>query len=241
MSRKATNNYDDNTINARNVFARYSHRKRLNRILGIVKGEIHRGKILDYACGSGALVSFLSRIVPDSVIGYEPFMKHRYEADLPIYDDIEKIKSFAPYSVICINALLEHLHNSEIERILNVCKTMLSEKGYVFINVPVEIGPVVFFKETNRVIFQKKPKAYGFMEFIKTAFFGVAGKRVNPDLDFMCHKGFDFRQLVRFIQSIGWDVKILGYGPLPLGWWYGNSDVYIRLHKSKVFIDKKVK
>lgn len=62
-----------------------------------------------------------------------------------------------------------------------------------------------------------------FLEFIGAAFFGIPGYRENPD--------FDFRHLVRFCKSRGWKVKVLGYGPLPIPTWYGNSQVFLSLTK----------
>jgi hypothetical protein len=30
------------------------------------------------------------------------------------------------------------------------------------------------------------------------------------------HKGFDFREAIKIIESKGWTIKILGYGPIAL-------------------------
>ena len=220
-----TNIYDDHTINARNLFARYSHRNRINKIFKVVETYSQHGKVLDYACGTGVLVARN----PESIIGYEPFMRDRCASGLPIYDSLNDIRTFAPFSLICINNLFEHLQFSEIENILTICRDIISENGCILVNVPIEIGPVIILKETNRTFFHKEPGGYTFFEFIKTAFLGIVAKRQKPDAVFMSHKGFDFRHLISFAEQKGWKVKILSYGPLPTGCWYGNSDVYLKL------------
>ena len=223
-----TNNkniYDENTINAQNFFARFSHRNRINKIFKIVKKYSHHGKVLDYACGTGVLVAR----APESIIGYEPFMLERCQTGLPIYNSLDNIRTFAPFSLICINNLFEHLHFSEIENILTICRNIISDNGCIIVNVPIEVGPVIILKEINRSFFHKEPGGYTFLEFIKAAFLGIVGKRINPNVVFMSHKGFDFRHLISFVRTKGWEVKVLSYGPLPTGCWYGNSDVYLKL------------
>jgi hypothetical protein len=47
--------------------------------------------------------------------------------------------------------------------------------------------------------------------------FGIAGWHENPDCVHLWeHKGFDFRELIRFIRSKGLEIKVLDYGPLPV-------------------------
>jgi hypothetical protein len=45
------------------------------------------------------------------------------------------------------------------------------------------------------------------------------------------HKGFDFRKAIRFLEGEFGPVTIASYGPLPIGSWYGNSQVYFWLTK----------
>ena len=81
------NTYDDGTINSSNIFARFSHRKRIDKILRQVSERLDFGKVLDFGCGSGVLVSKLNEMKADCAIGYEPFMTIRHKEDLPIYVD----------------------------------------------------------------------------------------------------------------------------------------------------------
>jgi hypothetical protein len=71
-----------------------------------------------------------------------------------------------------------------------------------------------------------------FFEFIGTSVLGIRVWRENPDQIFMGHRGFDFRELIKFIKSKGWRVKILDYVPLPVKCWYGNSQVFFMAEKN---------
>jgi SAM-dependent methyltransferase len=194
--------------------------------------QIKTGKILDYGCGSGFFVSEINKIQPNCAIGYEPFMEERCGENLPVYSNYPDILQYAPYKVITILEVLEHLQWSEIASILNRCNDeLLSSDGIIIISVPITIGPALLLKELN--LFRITGKwHYNILEFIGALFFGNAGYRDNPDLAFMSdHKGFDFRELIRFIRSKDWQVKILGYTPLPINWWYGNSQIFFSVRK----------
>jgi len=228
---KINHAYDNETINSTNFFARYAHRKRIGKCLKLVGPRLELGKILDYGCGSGVFVSKLNKIKSDFIYGYEPFMTERYENDLPIYEKFDDIIKFGPYKTITIFEVLEHLQWTELAKILLQCDEILSPGGIIIISVPIEIGPAILLKEINRFRITKK-WGYNFFEFIGSFIFGVRGWRNNPDYDYMEHKGFDFRELIRFIESKGWMVKIAGYGPLPIKYWYGNSQVYMMVKRN---------
>lgn len=160
--------------------------------------------------------------------GYEPFNEERCAENLPIFSDYNELIKLAPFATITVFEVLEHLQWKEISIILSRFKDILAENGKVYISVPIEIGPAIILKEINRKrsggSFQ-----YNLFEFIGAAFLGIPGYREDPDYDFMSHKGFDFRQLIHFCRARGWKVKILGYGPMPMPTWYGNSQVFLSL------------
>jgi 2-polyprenyl-3-methyl-5-hydroxy-6-metoxy-1,4-benzoquinol methylase len=203
VNEKVKNVYDDNTINSTNFFVRYTHRNRLKKCLKLVGPRLELGKILDYGCGSGIFISKLNKMKHGFAYGYEPFMVDKYENNLPIYKKLDEILIFAPYKTITIFEVMEHLQWVELTKILERCSEMLSHDGVVIISVLIEIGPTILLKEINRFRISKKWK-YGFFEFIGALIFGIHGRRENPDKDFMEHKGFDFRELIRFIKSKGW-------------------------------------
>ena len=226
--------YDDHTINSSCIIARFSHRNRINKCLKLVLNhyrvneQAKKINILDYGCGTGIFISRLNKLIPDVAIGYEPIMNQKHEAMLPIYNNLDIISNFAPFNIITIFEVLEHLQWVEINNILSRCRELLTSNGVILISVPIEIGPVVIFKEFNRYRRTKKWN-YGFVELIKTFFLGTKGLRENPESSFMSHKGFDFRELILFLKEKNWIIEKIDYGPIPIKSWYGNSQVYLSM------------
>jgi len=223
--------YDERTINSTNVIAKYSHRIRMNNSLRYVVSRLEFGNVLDFGCGSGFLVSKLNQIKTGCAIGYEPFMTDRFSENLPIYADYTNIIENAPYATITIFEVLEHVQWTEMPDIFAKFKELLTPDGVVIVSVPIEIGPAVLLKEWNRVrnFGWKQRHRYKILELIGTVAFGIAGYREDPDAPFLDHKGFDFRELIRFVKSKGWSVKILRYSPLPIKCWFGNSQVFFEM------------
>jgi 2-polyprenyl-3-methyl-5-hydroxy-6-metoxy-1,4-benzoquinol methylase len=153
-------------------------------------------------------------------------MRERCEDGLPVYSEYNDVLKNAPYQTVTVFEVMEHLQWTELANILIRCNELLAPGGAVVISVPIEIGPVILFKELNRYRVTKEWQ-YTVFEFIGAFLLGIAGRRENPDYAVMRHKGFDFRDLIRFIKSKGWKTKVLCYGPLPVKIWYGNSQVFI--------------
>jgi hypothetical protein len=74
------------------------------------------------------------------------------------------------------------------------------------------------------MLHRRKPE-HGLFELLGAGLFGIPARRA-ADIK-SSHKGFDFRQAIRDVRAQGWDVSILGYGPLPIRTWYGNSQFYL--------------
>ena len=244
-----SNWYDDNTINSRNCFARYAHRSRHRKYIELVEVRLKsaqaisecrcpaahtHGKVLDYGCGTGVFVAKLGEIYPN-VYGYEPFMTERHEMDLPIFADYGEVLRLAPYRIITVFEVMEHLQQADLDIILKRCDELLIPGGEMIISVPIEMGPAVLLKALKRSQVDQFGK-YGFLELVKIAGLAIPGQRSLPnDAGIIeSHKGFDFRWLVDYMRSAGWDVGIADYGPLPIKCWYGNSQVYMVAKKPSI-------
>jgi len=224
--------YETLTIHSPNFFARTAHRARMKKSLEFVKSRLSLGKVLDYGCGTGVLVSKLNELKPGCTIGYEPIYEERYIDGLPIYSELSEISDHAPYHTITVFEVMEHLQYSEIERMFLIFDEILAPNGSVIVSVPIEIGPVILFKQLNRFIRISKKWEYGFFEFLGALLFGIAGRRESSGEPFiLSHKGFDFRELKKFIESKGWQVEVLCYSPFPIRCWYGNSQVFFTLKR----------
>lgn len=200
--------YARQTIDSPNPIARFSHRNRLKRSVQIAR-KLTTGRILDYGCGAGHFIQQVGGI------GYEPYMTERI-GNLPIYNKFEDIKG--SFDLVTLFETIEHLDDQELDEFLGRCKTILSPDGKILFSAPIEIGPALLLKQLKR-----RGKDYRFVELIKAVFFGVPGERAKNIKT--SHKGFDFRLAINTLKTKGWDVNIIGYGPLPISW-YGNSQVY---------------
>jgi hypothetical protein len=225
--------YEAHTIHSKNIFARYAHKNRIKRCIEYVMPFIDMGKVLDYGCGTGLFVSICNQIKSNSALGYEPFMQERYEIGAPVYSNWDDIIKHAPYKTITCFEVIEHLSHQKIENFLSRCNELLSGWGEgttLIFSAPIEIGPVLFLKEIHRILGERKIE-YGLFEFVKAAIFAMPGKRIpntgaNNYDGYGSHKGFDFRETIRILEQKGYKITVLGYGPLPIKTWYGNSQVF---------------
>jgi SAM-dependent methyltransferase len=224
--------YARQTLDSPNPFARYAHRSRLRKSVALTLAKMvpGAGKILDYGCGSGTLVFALRNLDYDAV-GYEPFMEERVAPGLPIYRSTEEVVALGPYSVITLFETIEHLHDWEIDAFLEFSQRTLCGGGGILISAPVEIGPALLLKELSRNVHPNLrwplPHRFGHPlgELLKAALLGVAAVRAENIK--ISHKGFDFRRAIKRLREKGWLVRALAYGPLPIGTWYGNSQVFL--------------
>ena len=216
--------YDDNTINSVNPLARFAHRTRVKKSIRYAKAMIENGKILDYGCGSGVFIQNINEIKQNIAYGYEPFMDERKGDGLPIYKDFDSLKQYKPYSTITLFETIEHLSDEELQTFLSRSDEILSKNGTILISGPIEIGPVLFLKEFNRVVINKSNSRYHIGEFFKAALCAIPGRRAENIKT--SHRGFDFRKALKRIEDLGWEVTIAGYSPIKILSWYGNSQFF---------------
>jgi SAM-dependent methyltransferase len=222
--------YDEQTINSLNPLARFAHRHRVKKSIELTLPLLENGTVLDYGCGSGVFVGALQALRPGCAVGYEPFMKERSQGNLPVYSKLEDVEKLGPYKLITLFETIEHLSKEEIDNFLGVCERLLPTAGGILISGPIEIGPALFLKELNRYISSFKLSDMSLMEILKAGLLGIPARRASNIK--ISHKGFDFRSAISYLNSRGWSTKILLYGPLPIGTWYGNSQVYLWANKS---------
>jgi hypothetical protein len=224
--------YDSQTINARNPFARYSHRKRIKQSLALALPLIGDGRLLDYGCGPGVFLSKVLAHRPDSAVGYEPFMAERTQNHLPIYSTLPEIEQRGPYELITLFETIEHLSAEELSNFLNLARRNLSTSGRILISAPIEIGPALLLKDLNRFALRFHPSEHRPWELVTAGLFGIPARRAE-DIK-KSHRGFDFRRAIAQLRSSGWETQVLKYGPLPVPTWYGNSQVYMAASRSRL-------
>jgi SAM-dependent methyltransferase len=205
---------------------RYAHRDRVRRSLTFALARLGDGRLLDYGCGSGAFISkILTRRSDVAAVGYEPFMTERAEGRLPIYRTLPEIERYGPYQLITLFETIEHLSADEHGRFLEFAGRNLTATGSLLISAPIEIGPALIVKDLRRCAWRLRSSEHHMFELFKAAVFGIPARRAADIKN--SHRGFDFRKALAQLRMAGWEPKVLGYGPLPIPTWYGNSQVYI--------------
>jgi hypothetical protein len=214
--------YERNTVDASNVVARFAHRRRVAYSARLALQLVGTGPMLDYGCGTGSLVEFVNQARPQLAVGYEPFMATNRPG---VYRDFGEIAARAPYSLITLCEVVEHLDDRELDELSERAERVLRQDGKMLISVPIEIGPALLAKEFNRAFLKGKASEYALGEFLRAAVAGIPGRRTGDIKG--SHKGFDFRRAMAGLRQRGWHVGIVSYGPLPLPTWYGNSQAYM--------------
>lgn len=99
-------------------------------------------KILDAACGTGGLLSFLREQGYASLAGFD-YSRHAIEFSQErgldvVFGDLKNVKDFRPqesYDVIICNDALYFLTDGEIEKTLSVFRERLTPNGLLLINI----------------------------------------------------------------------------------------------------------
>lgn len=224
--------YNKQTLDTPNPIARYAHRNRLSRSISIINSQANIHKVLDYGCGSGAFIKTIHETNGIEAFGYEPFMKERINAEIPIFTDFPTAEDAGPFDIITIFETIEHLSDLELHKFLTRSDKLLTEKGKILASVPIEIGPALLMKEINRCILHKRLPKISLFELFRASFLGIATRRAKNIKN--SHEGFDFRLAIHFIENQFGPVTIESYGPLPIGTWYGNSQVYFWISRHPI-------
>tara|TARA_B100000927_G_C16351171_1_gene423329 strand:+ start:35 stop:715 length:681 start_codon:yes stop_codon:yes gene_type:complete len=216
--------YDKQTVNAKNFFARYAHRSRLRISENIIQNLFSNGKItvLDYGCGDGYFLNNLSeKYSGHNLIGYDPYstLIHKSFKLCKNLDEINK-KSL---DIVCCFETLEHLDDKEYNFLVNSVKDKLKAGGKFIVSVPVIGGLTLILKEINRAMIFKRKSDYSLREIILASFFNKSPKRADNIKT--SHKGFNF-QILENKLKIKFNIRSKILSPFKYMPWYLNSTVF---------------
>jgi 2-polyprenyl-3-methyl-5-hydroxy-6-metoxy-1,4-benzoquinol methylase len=121
--------YERATVQSSNPLVRIAHRSRIKKCVELAAPRLEIGKVLDYGCGTGLLVSILNKIKPGCAVGYEPFRTERFEKDTSVFSQYADIERRAPYSTITLFEVIEHLNNESIKEFLDRSEKLFNGGG----------------------------------------------------------------------------------------------------------------
>ncbi|MCK9188440.1 class I SAM-dependent methyltransferase [Acidithiobacillus sp.] len=221
-------NYSKQTLKTPNPIARFAHTKRYQLSTGrVLKYLGDKQTLLDYGCGKGDFLNEIFELRNDAkLLGYDPESGH-FSERYNIITDTDKIPDNS-VDVFCSFETLEHLYQTERNRLYAEAMRVLKTSGTIIISIPIIGGPTLLLKEVNRILLFKRRSDYTPKELLAASFFGIPA--VRPDDLRVTHKGFNFRTIEKELSS-NFSIKNRFYSPFTALPWYLNSQVFYVLEK----------
>lgn len=181
------------------LFSPFLEKERISRIVQEISGK----KILDYGCGSGKILEYLTDV---KYVGVDKNIEvineakkiHKNKNDVIFYSLAEFHNNLEHFDTIILSAVIEHFEDPIFE--LNNLKRMLKSGGKIIITTPTPLGNMIlktgsffhlFSKEAideHNVIFSKK-------DFLKMS------EKINMRIEKYIGFEFGLNQLVVIIEK----------------------------------------
>lgn len=239
---RAPDSYAEDTYSHRNFAIRYPHRKRVERVLGVIE-ELGPTTVLDYGAGDGHLFKALKEQLahsPERLVAYEPVPEFARPFEEQVKagqfgDGVEVVEEFEAlrgqhFDLITCMGVLEHMPLLERSKFYGLCDEALGDRGRCLIDVPVEVGPALAIKHLGRTVIKGRPAEQTRRQLIRGTFGGIRYDPLRFDPDdpstwISSHSGFDYR-LFRTELEHRFDLLeqiTTPFGALPP--WLGNQEV----------------
>ncbi len=216
--------YDKQTVNAKNFFARYAHRSRLRYSENIIKSLFTNKTIslLDFGCGDGLFLKNLSKKFSNfDLIGYDPYSTIVHDS-FKLCKNLDEISNNS-LDIVCCFETLEHLDDKELDFLINTIHNKLKIGGKFIISVPIIGGLMLILKEINRAMMFKRKSDYTLKELFNATFFNKSPERADNIKT--SHKGFNFQMLESNLKK-KFKIKSKIFSPFKYIPWYLNSNVF---------------
>jgi 2-polyprenyl-3-methyl-5-hydroxy-6-metoxy-1,4-benzoquinol methylase len=168
----------------------------------IITNAVKHDSVLELGCYDGKLLNFLPR-KPTTYVGYDAnweggldlavslwssvdgyrFKKAEQPSDIDLHDELFEL-------TVCMETL-EHVPPALVDGYLQ--RLAQHTRGYLFVTVPNEKGPLFLAKYLAKALLSKDAKPYSWSELVHATLGRMEGVERNE------HKGFDYAQLVRQI------------------------------------------
>lgn len=233
--------YSNLTIFNNNFLKRFSHNKRFDIAINILKNNYLKNdlNILDYGTGSGDFLKKLEHDIPNlkNISGYEPLIERYNEVfenvsnyeNIFVYQSINEIRQ--KFDVIFCMEVFEHLNKKFLLEALDNISNLLSEKGVCIVSVPIETGFGGFFKNIIRIIIGETHQE-GTLKNLFKILLGIKIKR-DEEVDYISsHVGFSHYVLEELIKIEKFRIKKKYYSPFSYFGSQLNSQVFFIIEKN---------
>lgn len=236
--------YEDNTINSKNLLARFAHRSRYKLSLSMLKDKDNLN-LLDFGCGDGTFLSnAFNNNASNKYIGYEPYMESivKNQKNISIYSEWEEVENFidqnGKFDIVTCFEVLEHFSEERQDKALNNISKIMSDNGSFIISVPIEKGLPVIPKNIRRIALSYKgnEEIYTFRNII-SSLLGIkplSFSKIRTGNDYLSHMGFYFSDLEVIINKY-FEIKTIRYSPFSFLPYHFNSQVFYEV----ISLDKK--
>ena len=151
MKNSGSISYDQQTVDAPNHLARFSHRRRARRSLALTKHYLPvGGTVVDFGAANCRLLISLAADRQDAnLIALEPYMEHIRDKRIAYVDSLSTLRETV--DVITAFETCEHLSDDDLRAFLTDANAALMESGTLILSVPIMIGTALLPKELNRI------------------------------------------------------------------------------------------
>jgi len=236
--------YSERLINGGSVLTRFSHRRRYENVLGLMK-HLRGARALDFGCGDGwilreaydrGLISFGVGVDTSEPALAECATRFASAAGLRCASpaDLPSLVEDASCDLAICTETLEHVQDPR--SFIDMMLRYVRPGGEILVTVPIEVGPSLLLKQFGRHLANRTTGAYGSepysaRELVSAAVFWDARSFPSSHLDSQAtmwgHKGFDYRTIeALFAPQI--EVVERVFTPFPPLGPYANSTVMWR-------------
>ena len=224
--------YSDWTYNAKNPLRRFSHRKRMIKSVNLaLKALPEKGRLLDFGCADGYMVSLLQQITgPGRIFGYEPYPDSKVDESTIIYNRWDDVAG-QQFDVVTCFEVLEHFSPDNQRKLLRQIRSLLKAGGTLIISVPVEYGPVGVFKGVLRKVTDRRQRHWYSWRNIARTLLSRPIEGARDSDGYLDHVGFYYRALTALLNECGFTTVSRSFSPYNFGGAAVNSQIYTVLKR----------
>jgi SAM-dependent methyltransferase len=201
--------YSERLINGGSVLTRFSHRRRYENVLGLMK-HLRGARALDLGCGDGWILrEAYDRKLISSGVGVDSSVPALAEcttrfagaAELRcgLPEALPSLLTDASCDVALCTETLEHVPDPRV--LIETMVRYVRPGGEIIVTVPIEVGPSLVLKQFGRYLANRKgaygSESYSAHELVSASLFwdtsSFPSSHTDPAATGCGHKGFDFR------------------------------------------------